>query len=279
KSDVLYRGHYLRTGDPLDHSRRIDNLSYLQPSAALVFDNSQFGWTGPIQGRRYRAQVSRTLGSFALTEGLLDLRNYWNYKHHFVLATRLTGLARSGADARRFGVYWGGPYHIRGYDANSFHLGSRECQASRTLGTETSLSPCPLRDQLIGSSAAFVNTELRVPVIKEIGLGVLGSLPPVDLVAFLDGGVAWDDKVCLRAHSLAVQRCASGQSHDVDLVWQRQPGQDPFLVREPVFAYGVGLRLNVFYTILRLDYTLPLDRPDRRRLSEGLFTVSFGPSF
>jgi outer membrane protein assembly factor BamA len=58
-------------------------------------------------------------------------------------------------------------------------------------------------------------------------------------------------------------------------VWDRKPGQDPYLFREPLFSYGVGLRVNVFYTILRFDYAWPLNRPDR----SGIFSVSFGPSF
>ncbi|MGH7472044.1 MAG: hypothetical protein ACRENP_29185, partial [Longimicrobiales bacterium] len=82
-----------------------------------------------------------------------------------------------------------------------------------------------------------------------------------------------------RSNTLNAQRCAAGQSRDIDLVWQRSPGQDPYLVREPLFAYGAGLRLNVFYTVLRFDYTMPLNRPDRNSLRAGIFSVSFGPSF
>jgi len=46
-----------------------------------------------------------------------------------------------------------------------------------------------------------------------------------------------------------------------------------------VFSYGVGIRMNVFYTILRLDYAVPVNRPDRQGWREGIFSVSFGPSF
>ncbi len=98
-------------------------------------------------------------------------------------------------------------------------------------------------------------------------------------MTFFDGGVAWDSAICLRASALDPRRCAPAQAHAVDLVWDRRPGQDPYLVREPVFAYGVGLRLNVFHAVLRLDYAIPLNRPDRRGLSEGRFSISFGPSF
>jgi hypothetical protein len=59
------------------------------------------------------------------------------------------------------------------------------------------------------------------------------------------------------------------------VVWDRKPGQDPYLYREPLFSYGVGLRINVFYTVLRLDYAYALNRPDRK----GVFSIGFGPSF
>jgi outer membrane protein assembly factor BamA len=62
---------------------------------------------------------------------------------------------------------------------------------------------------------------------------------------------------------------------DVKVVWDRRPGEDPYLTREPLFSWGLGLRVNVFYTILRFDYAFPLNRPDR----SGIFSVSFGPSF
>jgi hypothetical protein len=273
KSDVLYRGYDRLTGEPLQQDDGIGSLGYVQPLAALVFDNSLFGWTGPIYGRRYRLQFSRTLGSLDFSEALIDFRNYWNVEQSVVIASRFVGLTRFGDGADRFSLYWGGPYFMRGYDGGSFGLESSECVDSRHYNEEPSLSRCPVRDQLIGSSAAFVNLEARVPIIKELQIGFLGNFPPVDAVAFVDGGVAWDHEVCAVTDLTRADQCAEGRP--VQVVWDRKPGQDPYLYREPLFSYGVGLRINVFYTILRLDYAFPLNRPDR----SGIFSVSFGPSF
>jgi Tol biopolymer transport system component len=270
--DILYRGVDPSTGEPLQQDEDIGSLKYVQPSAALVFDNSLFGWTGPIYGRRYRLQLSRTFGNLEFVEGLVDFRNYWNYKQKVVLAGRLVALTRFGENAEQFSLYWGGPYYIRGYDGGSFDPNGRECFDSRHYTGEASTSRCPVRDQLIGSSAAFVNMEVRVPVITELQIGFLGNFPPVDAVAFFDGGLAWDNEICAVA-ALGTAQCEQGQK--VNVVWDRKPGEDPYLVREPLFSYGVGLRINVFYTILRLDYAFPLNRPDR----SGVFSVSFGPSF
>jgi hypothetical protein len=110
-------------------------------------------------------------------------------------------------------------------------------------------------------------------VIKELQIGFLGNFPPVDAVAFLDGGLAWDEHICTTAVFGDINECAD--TRPVHVVWDRKQGQDPYLWREPLFSWGFGLRINVFYTILRLDYAFPLNRPDRG----GVFSVSFGPSF
>lgn len=273
-SDIIYRGYYVQTRETLNRTERISDLSYWQPSAALVYDNSLFGWTGPIDGRRYRLEVSKPMGQFSFTQALLDYRNYVNYKQSIVLAARVTAMSRRGRDADRFLLYWGGPYFVRGYDATSFDLNGIECEQSRSFASQ-SLSQCPVRDQMIGSNAAFMNTELRFPIIKTLQIGFLGNFPPVDFVTFFDGGLAWNTAVCAQTSVIDPRSCADGQSQKVSVVWDRQPGQDPYLVRAPLFSYGVGLRLNIFYTILRLDYAIPRNRPDHG----GVFSVSFGPSF
>lgn len=269
--DLLYRGFDPLSGEPYSRDDDLLGLSFVEPSAALVFDNALFGWTGPIRGRRFRLQASRTFGDIGYTEALADFRNYYNISQRAVFASRVVALTRFGRDADRFSLFWGGPYFIRGYDGDTFEFDG-EC---RDFASEGSLSPCPIRDQLIGSSAAFINLEMRVPVITELQLGFLGNFPPVDAVAFFDGGLAWDNAICAQTDLTQPDECAPGASQDVSLVWDRKPGQDPFLVREPLFSYGLGLRLNVFYTILRLDYAWPVNRPDRG----GVFSVSFGPSF
>jgi hypothetical protein len=116
---------------------------------------------------------------------------------------------------------------------------------------------------------------VRFPIITELQLGALGNFPPVDAVAFFDGGVAWDNRVCRVPDYARADNCVPGESLPVRLTWDRKPGEDPFLVREPLFSYGVGLRMNVFYTILRLDYARPASRPGR----SGILSFSLGPSF
>ncbi|MFW6039756.1 MAG: BamA/TamA family outer membrane protein, partial [Gemmatimonadota bacterium] len=168
-------------------------------------------------------------------------------------------------------IYWGGPYLLRGYNLDSFDPNSPECR--EFPGSD--LSSCAMRHQLFGSSAALMNTELRFPVISELQIGFLGRFPPVDGVLFFDGGVAWDEEICFRQSVENPLGCAGDESEEVHLVWDREPGQSPIFFREPLFSAGVGLRMNVFFAVLRMDYAWPLSRPDR----SGVFSLSFGPSF
>src|SRR5690606_186129 len=53
-----------------------DALHFFQGSAALVGDNSYFGFTSPIAGSRWRAEVSPTFGSLQYHTLLGDYRRY-----------------------------------------------------------------------------------------------------------------------------------------------------------------------------------------------------------
>ncbi|MFW6089698.1 MAG: BamA/TamA family outer membrane protein, partial [Gemmatimonadota bacterium] len=270
--DLLFQGINLsQGGEPVRETENLGSANYYQPSAALVFDNTLFGFTGPVVGRRYRLQLSRTFGDARFYEGLLDFRNYLNFNQSIVLASRLVGLVRTGENANQFPIYWGGPYLLRGYNIDSFDPNSSECRDFP--GAE--LSSCAMRHQLFGSSAALMNLELRFPVVSELQIGFLGRFPPVDGVLFFDGGVAWDEEVCFRQSVENPLDCSGGQAEEVHLVWDREPGQSPIFFREPLFSAGVGLRLNVFFAVLRMDYAWPLSRPERG----GVFSLSFGPSF
>ena len=275
KSEYLFTGYDLQTGEGIQKTESLGQIRFAEPLAAYVFDNTLFGWTGPVVGRRFRLQASHALGDVQYAQGLVDFRNYMNYKQNLVFASRFIGLTRQGRDGDRFGNYWGNSYFLRGYDDRSFDGASAECVDSRFYSSEPSLSQCPVRDQLVGSNVMIMNTELRYPIVKELQVGFLGNFPPVDAVAFFDGGVAWSNKICLQDRSAALGGCTESGTIPIHLVWDRKAGQDPFLYREPLFSYGVGLRINVFYTILRLDYAVAMNRPDKK----GVFSLGFGPSF
>ncbi len=235
--------------------QQLENRVFAGPSLALVWDDALFGFSGPISGRRYRVELGRFFGDVAVNNLRLDLRNYLNLGGQYALATRFTSYSRSGPDERDFRVYWGGPYFIRGYDGGSFSLS--ECTESVRSVDDLITTFCPVRDQLIGSSVAFASAEFRFPIFGFLDLGFVPlGLPPVGGVVFFDVGAAFN-------------------SFD-QLTWSRRPGEDPYDRRTPLAAYGAGLRVNILYNVIRIDYAVALSRPNR---SAGVWSLSFGPSF
>jgi Tol biopolymer transport system component len=234
----------------VDSTHRDSSLNYFDGQLALVSDNTLFGYTGPIMGRRYRFQVSPVTGSYDWIEYLADYRRYdpilFNY---LTVATRLYADVSIGPDEAEFQKYIARPDFVRGYDRNStFYL------SCPVVGANP--SNCSAL-QLLGSRVAVANIELRFPLLRRVELGFLPiDLPPLDGLFFYDAGLAW----------------SRGQT----VYGSRPGGYDVSKQRYPLRSYGFGLRLNLFnYAILRWDFAVPVDQVGRR----GVWTWSLWPSF
>jgi Tol biopolymer transport system component len=225
-------------------------LNYVSPYVAYVSDNSLFGYTGPIAGRRYRVQVTPTLGGLRWTEFSADYRRYVPLLFNFLtVAWRTQTSIGVGPDEATFPKYLGRADFIRGYD--------REQYAAQFCGGIFSDQTACNVTELLGSRFLLGNVELRFPLIRRFDLGVVPiSLPPVDGLFFFDAGVAWSKG----------QQVSLSKPEDYDQDFQR------YLLR----SYGMGVRLNLFgYALLRADYAIPLDRGTRR----GYWVLTLGPSF
>jgi Tol biopolymer transport system component len=227
------------------------SLNYAEAHFAYVSDNTLFGYTGPIYGRRYRFQVSPVVGGLNWVEYLGDYRRYdaiiFNY---LTLATRAYASVSVGPDEEQFKKYAARPDYVRGYDRNNLLFLS--CPLIGASDVNCSAV------QLLGSRVAVVNAELRFPLVRRFELGLLPiALPPLDGLFFFDAGVAWS-----RGQQLALSKPST---------------YDPLVDRYPLRSYGFGLRLNLFnVAILRWDYAVPLDQQGSNR---GFWTWSLWPSF
>ena len=256
------------TGFPLDNFAQVrgDNassLNYAAPYAAWVSDNTLFGYTGPIMGRRYRVQVQQTLGSFHWTDYLLDYRRYDAILFNFLtVATRFSGSVAVGRDETALPKYIGNPaspFWLRGYDRQNY-FNSLSCNGGfGSSGCGSQL--------LLGSRAAVASAELRFPLIRRLDVGLLPiSLPPLEGLVFYDAGTAWSGGQDL--HFARPPRGATTASGTYD------PAIDRFLLT----SYGAGIRLNLFgFAIVRWDYAIPLDAPNGQK--KGFWQWSLGPSF
>ncbi|MGI9041206.1 MAG: peptidase S9 [Gemmatimonadales bacterium] len=236
--ELRTRAYSIRTGNEvLDDTEDLPTGSSLNlgvGSAALVYDNSFLGATGPIAGQRYRLEVSPTFGSLDFVGVLGDFRRYFMPVRPFTLAGRVLHFGRYGAggeDERLQPLFLGFSGLVRGYRYGSF-------DASECVPSAGDPSGCPAFDQLLGSRMLVGNLELRFPLLGVLGLGsgYYGAFP-LDFTIFGDGGVAWDSD------------------------------NDPSFAggeREPVFSAGAGLRLNLFgFAVAELNLVRPFDRPGK----------------
>ncbi len=209
------------------------SYNYATPSVAYVADNSLFGLTGPISGRRMRFQAGQALGKLKFANYLADYRRYDPIIFNtLTFATRLFTLQSVGRDEHFFQNYIGRPDYVRGYDRANFSY--YECTSS--FGASN--TQCN-NAQLAGSRVAVGNIELRFPVIRRFDLGPIG-LPPVDGHLFYDAGLAWN-----RGQSISFNKPSNfDSSKDTQ--------------RYAFTSAGVGFRVNLFgIAILQWDYAHP----------------------
>jgi Tol biopolymer transport system component len=238
------------TEEPFLETDNLPGVTYLQPSAALVFDNSLFGYVGPFYGRRYRFEFAQTLGGWDFSQVTADYRRYDRILGPIVLATRALYFGRIGPDAREFRIYAGSTDLIRGNTSGSYRR--NECLNTSDPDAETG---CVELDRLVGTQIGIGTVELRFPILNP-SFGTPAGIPPLEGAIFYDIGIAWDGASTLK--------------------WRRDAGDDPIRVRTPLKTLGVSVRTNLFgFAVARLDYSIP----QNRSAVKGLWTFSLGPTF
>ncbi|HJR17040.1 MAG TPA: DPP IV N-terminal domain-containing protein [Gemmatimonadales bacterium] len=239
------------TEDPTLETNNRPGVNYFQPSTALVFDNSLFGYTAPFYGRRYRLEYAQTLGDWKFSQLTADYRRYDGIVGPLVLATRLLYFGRIGRDADRFRIFGGSTELIRGNTSGSYRR--NECRNANDANTQTG---CAALDRLVGTQLGVASAELRFPILTPQFGFLPDGFPPIEGAIFYDLGLTWDDRSTIR--------------------WNRQAGDDPTRVRTPSQTIGFSVRTNLFgFAVARVDYAIPQER----RGVKGLWTFSLGPAF
>ena len=231
--EQVFVGNQLYSQDQYDIGNP-PSFSYGMGSAALVGDNSFFGFTSPVQGSRWRYEAGGTFGEARFGTLLADYRRYM-FMRPVTLAWRGLHFGRYLGDAddptKLRPIYVGDPSLVRGYQAESFEIG--ECTDDGGTGV------CPEYNRLFGSRVAVLNAELRIPLFGTREFGIFPtSFLPIEIAPFVDAGVAW-----------------SGEE-SADLRFARNSTD-----RVPVFATGVSARANLFGAlILEAFYAYPFQR-------------------
>jgi len=224
-------------------------INYVTPSVAFVSDNTLFGTTGPVIGRRMRFQVSQNVGKLNFTDYLADYRRYDPIIFNtLTFATRILSSVSVGRNETFFPKYIGRPDFIRGYDRANFNF----VDCTSVIGGQATCANA----QLAGSRVAVANAELRFPIIRRFDLGSSFGLPPLDGLIFYDAGLAW----------------SAGQTPHLG---KAPEDNDPNKDRYALTSWGAGLRVNLFnLAILRWDYARPMSTGRKPN-----WTFSLGASY
>jgi Tol biopolymer transport system component len=203
-------------------------LALATSGIALVFDNANFGATSPIQGQRYRVEVSPTIGSISFTGVTVDYRRYVMPVSFYTIAVRVLHYGRYGGggdDARLFPVYVNNPGLVRGYDTFAY---TSECVV-------TQAGYCQVSTAYAGSRVLVGNVELRFPLLRPFGAsrGMYGPVP-VEIALFADTGVAWTAR--------EKPTFAGG-------------------TRPRISSAGFAIRTGVGFAVLEFDFSRPFQRP------------------
>ena len=217
---------------------------------AYVHDSLNNGLLGPTAGRKYYLSVGRTLSlseedrSFSHLE--VDYRHYLRLGRWSVLGLRGVGIGSLGRDGLTYNL--GGPaWFIPFFPGYNLNVG-------------------PLRgypfSEFTGSRVFLVNSEIRVPFIRNITFGWPGTfaIPAVDGSFFFDVGGTWDE----------------GESIEL---WPLRPpldGPEPAGRRRQLRA-GMGFGLLVYF-LAPLNFEFAR-QTDLREYSDWRMHFSFGKSF
>ncbi len=229
-----------------------------QGNAALVGDYSNFGFTSPVQGGRYRFSMGGYAGTYNFVQALADYRRYFFFKP-FTVAFRGMHVGNYGIKATddlqefRVGqVYMTSSYYptfLRGYGYRSFN--ESECVANAT-------DACPVLNRLTGTRAVIANAEVRFPFFGTRDFGLI-NFPylPTELSVFTDAGLSWTGY-----EGDAGTGLAGSKVRPLAFVTGDEARSSPD--RFPVVSTGVSARFNVLgYAVFEVFYAYPFQRPDK----------------
>ena len=241
------------------------NYSTILPRVSWIYDNSVFGFTGPVDGFRQNTTltVSPRYGSNKLEFQTFksDLRKYWRLGKDYTIAVRGFFGRSMGPNKQNF--FLGGiPYLLGGGGETN---GISDNGNFREVILDTSNASLihdiyfteyawPLRGarfaERLGNNTALINLEVRFPFINYLALGF-----PLKMIfgnirghAFMDIGAAWDDDDPTDIFS----PYRSGfTKHE----WpEERYGQNVSSEYSPwVTTAGLGTKINLGYFLLKIE--------------------------
>ena len=210
-----------------------EDFSVVLPVTSWVYDNTVYGYTGPIDGFRQNTTlvVSPGWGSKKMDFKTLkmDFRKYYKIGRYSSLAGRLTLGTSRGANKQKF--YLGGLQNWIYGTGETDGVKDNSHFRNNLLNGENDLEDVffsefvvPVRGrrymEQVGSNVALANFEFRFPFLLALGVPEKFMISNLGSHLFFDIGTAWDK------------------------------GSE---FKESIAGFGWGMKINMGYFLLRID--------------------------
>jgi outer membrane protein assembly factor BamA len=218
----------------------MSKLQYILPTLSLVHDNTLYGFTSPIRGKRLNITLSGTpkIGAEGVSffSAVGDYRTYIRFLDEYNLVWRLNGGFSIGTNPQSF--YIGGTEGWINYELENNVYPNEEID---DFAFSTPIMP--MRgynyNYRTGSKFVLMNTELRFPLFKYMVLGLLPiAFQNIQGVLFTDIGTVWTNN-----KELQLFQDINGRTVTKDLI----------------IGMGAGIRIFLLYFPLKFDVAWSYD--------------------
>ncbi len=256
-----------------------DGFSATLPITSWVFDNTVYGYTGPVDGTRQNVSffTSPKTGKDGIEFYTLswDFRKYWLIGREYSLAFRFFTGKSVGPNAQKY-ILGGLPYWLFGRgetdgekDKSNYRDGILNTD-NETLLEDIYFAnyATPVRGsryyERFGTNVILSNMEFRFPFINYLALGfpfkaIFGNIRGH---TFFDIGAAWDNPK---------------EFTDTDYMMNKYGQGISALATPTIRGFGVGMKINLGYFLLRFDTAWDVNSDGG--YSRPQYYLSLGPDF
>ncbi len=264
-----YYGYY----PTITSHERLAGVDAMTVQSEIVHDTVLWNYTGPATGSRYKFNVeyapSITQSDFSFTTVQLDYRKYFRVNRRYTFVTRFSGGGSFGRDPRLF--FLGGPdnwLNARISSIPPFMENMDELFFARY--------PTPLRGykyyQLYGQRYFLTNFEFRFPFVDYLAFAW-----PLPLVIGNISGCLFTDIASAWYYPDSIDSDTGEIIYDKTFHGGGQTATGNFILDDIKMTYGVGVRMNLGFAILRFDTAWRTDLDYNE--PKPMFSVSLGPEF
>lgn len=263
--------YYYYTPTITQHTK-LESVTSITIETEFVNDTTLWGYTGPVNGRRYKVNVEYgpplAQSNFSFTTLEVDYRKYYSYGKKYNFVTRFSGGVSIGEEPRMF--FLGGTSNWLNARISSippYLEGMQDLFFARF--------PFPLRGysyyEEYGRRYFLTNFEFRFPFIDYLALGwpIPLAIGNINGVIFTDIASAWYKPV---GYDIVKEKVIYDKTF-------HGGGQTSgsFALDDIKMSWGFGIRMNLGFAVLRFDtaWRTNIDHQEPK----PMFNISIGPDF